>query len=913
MFMKKIFSLFVVLFLSLVASSQNIEKAMDFFLVEKFDSAAIEFEKVLPLIEKEYGTQDTSIVTVILIYAGVSCEYSMKYTKAEYYYLKAKAVFESIGAKKDPGYTAAINNLAKLYDDLGRYEEAEPLYLEVIELDKIILGENNPDFANDLSNLAALYYAMGRYKQSEPLYRDALEIIEKTLGKNNELFVLYANNLGQLYVMTGEFNKADTLFKHAIEIYRKIKGEDHAQYAKYLNNLAYLNFLKHDFETAETLYKKSLMITEKYYGLEHPSYAIKLNNLGSLYIEMDMIAQARESLSQAFKINQYHYGPNHPECLRNLNNLSKLYLKEGKLIDAISANKKAFNIYKFQIESNTGFLSENELKQFNDAFLLNLELYQSINIHFKDSINEVGDLAYNIELFRKGILLKSAFSVKYCIQNSGDTALLNAYHNLSQLRIEIGKLKIKAPNAQSESIIELEYKANSLEKKLTLLSKEYQILKQENKLTWQEIESSLKKGEAAIEFSNFHYYNANKSTDSSLYCAVLVRSNDTIPKMVYLTQESQLKKAIPAVNSSKEINFTYTGNQFNFAIEDNILSNDNQVLYNLVWKPIDSLLQGINTVYFAPSGLLNSVSLAAITCPDGKTLLEKYKLVQLSSTRTLALPRELEPIINAVVYGGIAYDTDTLTMLTKSVKYHEKASDLLVYNRSSTGLNRNGFRYLKGTKEEADQVSVKLMNAGISTTTYSGTDALEESFVALSGKNSTSVIHISTHGFYYPDTISDTRRKQMDLSGTGEMQFRYSEDPLLRSGLMMSGANLAWKGLPLPQNVEDGILTAKEISNMNLMNTELVVLSACQTGLGDVKGSEGVEGLHRGFKMAGVRYLIMSLWEVPDKETTEFMDTFYDNWLGGKEIHDAFRDTQAKIRKSYKDEPFKWAAFVLVE
>jgi CHAT domain-containing protein len=266
-----------------------------------------------------------------------------------------------------------------------------------------------------------------------------------------------------------------------------------------------------------------------------------------------------------------------------------------------------------------------------------------------------------------------------------------------------------------------------------------------------------------------------------------------------------------------------------------------------------------------------------------------------------------------VVYGGIIYNTDTTTLLAKAEKYHKTDNNLMAYNRSSTGDNRSGFRYLPGTLKEAEIISAKLKKNSISTTSLSGTDALEESFTALSGKTSPSIIHISTHGFYYPDTISDKLRKQMNLSGTGEKQFRYSDDPLLRSGLLMAGANLAWKGATLPPNVEDGILTAKEVSNMNLMNTQLVVLSACQTGQGDVKGSEGVEGLQRGFKMAGVRYLIMSLWEVPDKETTEFMDTFYDNWLGGKEIHEAFRETQTRMHKMYKDEPFKWAGFVLVE
>lgn len=210
-------------------------------------------------------------------------------------------------------------------------------------------------------------------------------------------------------------------------------------------------------------------------------------------------------------------------------------------------------------------------------------------------------------------------------------------------------------------------------------------------------------------------------------------------------------------------------------------------------------------------------------------------------------------------------------------------------------------------------VASRLENEGISTTVYSGMDAQEESFVNLSGVNAPSVIHLATHGYYVQGTGSLQIKSKVSLSGSGDIPFRSSADPLLRSGLLMSGANLAWKGANLPAAVEDGILTAKEVSNLDLKYTQLVVLSACQSGLGDVKGSEGVEGLQRGFKMAGVKYLIMSLWEVPDHETTEFMRTFYDNWCGRTNIRNAFRATQVIMKDKYKNEPHKWAGFVLFE
>jgi CHAT domain-containing protein len=306
--------------------------------------------------------------------------------------------------------------------------------------------------------------------------------------------------------------------------------------------------------------------------------------------------------------------------------------------------------------------------------------------------------------------------------------------------------------------------------------------------------------------------------------------------------------------------------------------------------------------------------MAAIRCPDKSLLMDRYNLVQLSSTRTLAMPKEDLAINDAVVYGGIQYDLDTLELMAEAGKYKKPGNDLIAFKSSPRGGTRNGFQYLEGTRKEADIISAEFHRDGIPVKSYSGADALEESFEVLSGNDSPTVIHIATHGFYLPDTLSNSENRElMMLSAIGEERFRLADDPLLRSGLVMAGGNLAWQGKPTPEGLEDGILTAKEVSNMNLLHTQLVVLSACQTGLGDVKGSEGVEGLMRGFKMAGVRYIMMSLWEVPDAETVEIMQHFYENWLGGMEIRTAFQHTQKQMRAKYPEEPYKWAAFVLVE
>ncbi len=201
----------------------------------------------------------------------------------------------------------------------------------------------------------------------------------------------------------------------------------------------------------------------------------------------------------------------------------------------------------------------------------------------------------------------------------------------------------------------------------------------------------------------------------------------------------------------------------------------------------------------------------------------------------------------------------------------------------------------------------ELFNTNKKTTrVITSTAATEESFKHLSGHSPT-ILHLATHGFSLPDA----EQKRKDNVNNNENQFTLADNPLLRSGIIMAGANRVWSGGTPVAGKEDGIVTAYEISNLDLSNTELVVLSACETALGDIKGTEGVFGLQRAFKLAGVQNMILSLWQVPDRETAELMNLLYTNKLKGMTIYEAFNKAQDIMRKKYS--PYYWAAFVLIE
>lgn len=313
-------------------------------------------------------------------------------------------------------------------------------------------------------------------------------------------------------------------------------------------------------------------------------------------------------------------------------------------------------------------------------------------------------------------------------------------------------------------------------------------------------------------------------------------------------------------------------------------------------------LQGIKNIYYSPSGLLHKVSFAAISKDDNVFLCDAYQLHQQSSTGKVAFPNNLmyEKSDRFMLIGGVQYNT--------------------------TDTKNKVWSYLPGTQNEVQKISNFLTKQKHTIELYTSLDANEGNIKEKVQKSN--MLHFSTHGFFYPDPeqvraevkeeivgedivfrgdldTSDIQRK----SNYANWSFVKNKNPLMRSGLVLAGANDVWERDALADG-EDGILTAQEVATLDLRNTKLVVLSACETGLGDIKGSEGVYGLQRAFKMAGAQYLIMSLWQVPDKETAEFMELFYKNLTKVKDIPTAFDQTQKAMRKKY--DPYFWAAFVMI-
>jgi len=649
-----------------------------------------------------------------------------------------------------------------------------------------------------------------------------------------------------------------------------------------------------DYAKAESCHLESKAIVEKVMGKEHPSYAGSLNNLGGLYDSMGDYAKAESCYLESRAIYEKLLGKEHPSYASSLNNLYTLYLNKEEYTQALRIKQEQIKLHASLINRNFAFLSE---QQRTDYWNINSRSFEgSYSLSFFHPIPASNILNYDNALFTKGLLLRTTNAVRDAVYSSDNKALIAQFEELGRLRQQISALRQSGGN--EAYIRSLEGKAETLDKYLTQASASYKDFNAD--FNWQRVRNSLQAKEAAIEFVSFRLYD-RKGTNTH-YAALVVKPGVNAPEWVPLCEESVISELFTKLDGEKPQK------------QADILYNEyGSALYDAIWRPLEKTLVNASTVYYSPSGLLHKVAFSAIPVNADSRLMDKYNLNMVSSTR------EVVSIKNgtsgkpgsAVVYGGLEYNVDAASMRREALAYNVSEPAARINSVLPKDGSRGGaWNYLFWTKEESRDIQRLLEENKIPVTLYDGAKGNKESFKNLSAKK-IPVIHLATHGFFIQDIEKNYGEKeQMEQFGLGEKAF---ENPLLRSGLILAGGNNAWAGNPV-EGVENGILFADDIAQMNLVGTDLVVLSACETGLGAVNNSEGVFGLQRAFKLAGTRTLIMSLWEVDDEGTGVIMNEFYRNWLSGKSKQEAFKNAQRNLRSNSRyASPFYWAGFVLLD
>jgi tetratricopeptide (TPR) repeat protein len=825
------------------------------------------------------------------------------YAKAESLYLEALTIRKKFLGVEDPIYAASLINLAELYNREGNYSKAEPYYLEGLTIQRKSLGKEHPDYAKSVNNLAIFYWNQGNYTKAEPLFLEALAINKKIIGTGNPVFATLLNNLAVFYGSQGKDSIAEPLYLEALAIRKKILGKEHPDYAASLNNLADFYSRQSNYTKAEPLYLEALTIQKKVLGGAHPANVIILDNLGNVYLNEGNYSKAEPLFLQSLAIIKKTFGVEHPDYANELNNIAVLYKLQGNA-EYKNYLKELLPLDQKQIIQQCNFQTTNELSMYLDKNMSNyFDGRFSLAYPFIPVNNAINDGLFNTAILLKNLTLRNSSLVQNKIRQSNDTSLINSLVRLQDVKSQMNKYAAIPKKVQPSFILGLRNESELLEKKLVRGS---QAFKEDNEFTntnWFKVQQSLKINEAAIEFVDFNYHNYLKRqwADGTIYAAIVIRPGYACPKIVYLFEQKQLDSLLkrnPSLPEESYLNALYNKDHFD--------------LYNLILNPIDSLLRGVTTIYTAPSGSLYNINLSQIMSnkPDGGF----FDVHILGTTGELPRYSELQvnktTIKNAVVFGGINYDT-----ASNSGTSFQPPAYTPGFGQVASVTNRGGINswaYLPGTLTEAMQVEKIVNKAGLKVTVLKGDEANETSFKNLNGLTTPYILHLATHGYFFPNQVKEKPR-DFDLMNTDRKTvYKWAEDPLLRSGLILAGANKAWKNSSLiTDSTEDGILTSMEVANVDLSNCKLAVLSACETGLGDINGSEGVFGLQRGFKLAGVKNIIMSLWKVPDTQSAELLTLFYENCFNGSTVYESLRQAQLKMSKKYP--AYYWAGFMLLE
>jgi CHAT domain-containing protein/Tfp pilus assembly protein PilF len=863
--------------------------------------------QALAAAQKAFAADDTRIATALGNLATVH-QSLFTFDKAEQLYKQALAIDEKKLAPDSADLASDLNNLASLYVQQGRYAEAEPLFHRGLAIDEKALGQENPDLATDLNNLALLCVRQGKFAEAEPLYQRALKIDEKALKPGDPALATDLNNLATLYADQDDIARAEPLYERALAIDEKALGPNHPKLAVDFINVASLaQDTDHDAE-AEKLYKGAIAIQQKALGPDNPDLGVMINDLASLYEKRGNYDQAEIQAKEALRIDEASLDADHPQVGTALMNLAIIEVDRNDEQGAQPRFQRAFENMFQQFQYNFGAMSEVERLTFLGRLYDRFPVYFSFVHRFRQQDPALIGSMYNLLLWEKGFVAGSVADLRRRVQSSGDKDALQLLAELTAKRSQIAALLNTKPANRSEwlaQIIQLRSQANDIERALIARSAPFAERKKLDRATWQQVRDALKPGEAAVEFAYFQLYDKKWSDTGNYVALVVTPETRDEPQYIVLGDDKQLEGA--AITS------------FEHAVQTRGLQAEEGATlpgadaYALIFAPLEKVLESTKRVYASPDGILNQLPLGIIPTPDGKLVMERYDLRLLSSTKDILRAAPSSSAKYALLIGDPLFDlTDTAqsAAMQKLGLRSPAPSVLPAASAAREADDSSTLPPLPGTGIEVNTIANLMQQNGWTAQTYTHELALKG---IVEQSSNMRVVHIATHGFFLPDPKIDSNGPAL-----GHDMIAQGEEPMLRSGLYFAGADRALAGQPPPTGLDNGVLTALEAGNLNLAGTELVVLSACDTGQGRVKNGEGVFGLRRALEEAGAQSILMSLWSVPDKETLELMQAFYTRWLSGTEKHEALRQAQLAIREEVKqahdgkDVPYYWGAFVLV-
>lgn len=832
-------------------------------------------ENFLKTAQNIYEKENPKSLTIAtnLVYQGQLYSNQGYYTAAEALFRKARFIFHKQTDVPTEHRAMLLLGMGELYTKLHNYKKAVDIFNELIYLSQKAYGKEHPYIAKSDFYLGSIFLETGYGKNAKPHVFAAHESFSNYYGQRHSKTLLAKSLLAKYYTFTQQNDKADSLYKLILEQLEFNSEEKHIVNSKIEAGLASHYYRLGTYDEAIDLHKRSLDVIKEFLENSHPFY------------------------------------------IQTINDLSFLYWASGKNHLAENYFERSTTNYINQFNRYFAFLSEQEKSHFYHDIRLFFDKYNSYIIsHLKDNPDLTKNM-YNNQLATKALLFHTSQGIRKQVMQTNDPKLQEKHKNWIRMKDHLSKLyKLVEEDGSEENeqlLDSLEEKANSIEKEISLRI-ELNKTKGENVLQeykWDDIQKSLAADEASVEIIRVQEFEPNyggKFNQEIYYVALII------------TKNTKKRPAIIVLKNGKDLEgklLRYYRNSIQYNMDD-------KLSYLHFWEPIKASkhLQNINKIYISCDGVFNQININTLIHPETyKTVFEEQDIHLVSNTKDIVRLKTITEKTNGktILMGYPDYYHSQKKGFTVPKNKEYITNHVQHRTRGHHDLQdivRGGkIMELPGTKIEIEEVSKIFSSQNEPHDIYMGTEANEAKLKTIENP---AVLHIATHGYF----LSDMEEVEDSLLSDTMVFESFKENPLTRSGIMLMGAGHAYSDETLEQelnavkkaeNYEDGILTAYEALNINLSGTDLVILSACETGLGEVKNGEGVYGLQRALQTAGAKSVIMSLWKVSDQATKELMVNFYNEWVKNHDKRKAFRSAQAKLKIDFP-EAIYWGAFVMI-
>ncbi|MET0404283.1 MAG: tetratricopeptide repeat protein, partial [Cystobacter sp.] len=869
-----------------------------------YAQAKTSFERALALREAALGPNHPDIAQSLNDLANLDYMQG-KYPSAERHFGRALALREATLGPNHPDIAQSLNDLGVVYWEQGKYPSAERHFERALAIYTTVRGPNHPDTAQLLSNIATLYFLQGMYDRAEPLLERALELQTDTLGLSHPTVANSLSNLAAVYVHQGKYTSAKELYERALRLREATLSARHPHVAAALRNLATLYVTQKDYNEAEILLKRALDIHTAAPGESPPDFARTLNNLAVIYKERGMYDQSEDLYKRALTLREATLSEDNPEVVVSLESLARLHLTQHRLDDALPNLTRSISISEKRLRKEALGFSESRLSQLLHSLREQEEtLYVLSSAHAENP--RVRNLALAAALLFKGRSVEETAQVSRTIYQHLGPEDRDTFERLRGLRTQLANLSYSSANLPEEQFKALISAGDALE---TQLARNSGSLRAQSNLPGlheivERVAASLPHDGALVEFIAYRsnpraYYpgmRPSEERDDSLHYLALVLFPDGTTRAVDLGPAERIHQATTRLRDDLKNQAT--------SVQDTA-----HALYELVFKPLQSLLGSTRRLWLSPDGQLSLVPFAALH--DGQDyLLASFHFTYLTSGREL-LPRVQDSTTpsSVVVFADPDFQAPVNTAAPPDTSSGAPLDDLKRYASTlRSKRNMDSLTPLPGTRLEAQAIQRLWPQAQL----FLGAEATKEHLLQVPTPG---VLHLATHGFFLesiasapPPKSDKTRAPHSDTPGGSPIPD--PKHPLLRSGIFLAGAGAPAPddAMPTESSLPSSVVSALELTGLNLWGTQLVVLSACDTGRGKVELGQGIQGLRRALVVAGAETIVMSLWKVSDDSTHRLMGAYYRNLFAGQGRASALHEAMRELR-TLRPHPYHWAPF----